>query len=135
MRLRYRVFSLTIMSAMILGGCCPRYGCEWVSGTNWEGRHSLFVDNLNLVVGTSIRLNPCFANGSCLPRELDSGLVRYTIVDYPKWMKGCTYWYDVDSATNIVKAVGYRGEKQADGRESCWLPLQGRPKEITAAYK
>src|ERR1700689_4097935 len=106
-------WSAAIRFALALGlllaaGCCPRFGCEYAFETNWEGRHRFFVYDLNLSVGRPFHgHNTCLIYGSCVPHTLDFGVVRYTIVDYPKWMKGCTYWYDVDGKTDIVMAVGY----------------------------
>jgi hypothetical protein len=54
----------------------------------------------------------CLSEGACPPTTLDSGLIRYTAVDYRPWMKGCTFWFDVDPATRIVKAVGYTGAER-----------------------
>jgi hypothetical protein len=129
-------FPLFTAGAMSFGvplttGCCPRYGCEYTFGTNWQGRHAAFVDNLQSAVGHPISSQTCFIDGACRAREeLGPGLVRYVATAYPGWMKGCTYWFDVNVNTGSVQAVGYEGVKQPDGREPCWVPLQGVPKEI-----
>ena len=125
------VIAATSFGFLFIAGCCPRYGCEYAFGTNWQGRHAAFVDNLNLAVGWPIARQSCFVDGACREQDkLSPELVRYVARDYPRWMKGCTYWFDVNVESGIVQAVGYEGVRQPDGREPCWVPLQGRPKEI-----
>src|SRR5450631_2520580 len=126
---RMFVASLTLFS--VVDGCalCPDAGCEYVVGTNWEGRHRFFVEDLESAVGKSFH-DVCVGDGTCTPAPIGAGLVRWTVTDQPPWMHGCTYWYDVEVQTNIVKAVGYRGEREANGRQPCWTPLQGAPRDM-----
>lgn len=95
--------------AMLIGGCCPGGNCDYAFRPNYEARHRVFVEGLNSSIGRPFDQHTCLREGNCPPQTLGSGLVRYTLVDWRPWMKGCTFWYDVDATTRIVKAVGYRG--------------------------
>ena len=91
-----------------VSACCPMGKCDYAFRPNWEARHALFVEEREAAVGKRFA-NTCVAERACPPERLDSGLVRYTLVDYRPWMKGCTFWYDVDPTTSLVVSVGYRG--------------------------
>jgi hypothetical protein len=104
-------FLLAIASAALLGGCCPGGNCDYTFRPNYEARHRVFVENLNAWIGRTFN-HTCMREGGCPPQTLESGLIRYTAVDWRPWMKGCTFWYDVDPTTNIVRDVGYRGSDQ-----------------------
>jgi hypothetical protein len=88
--------------------CCPGGNCDYAFRPNYEARHRVFVEDLNAGIGRPFN-HVCLGEKNCPSQTLDSGLVRYTAADWRPWMKGCTFWYDVDPATRIVKAVGYRG--------------------------
>jgi hypothetical protein len=95
-------------ASVISAACCPGGNCDYAFRPNYEARHKVFVQNLNAWIGRPFN-HVCLREGNCPPQTLESGLVRYTAVDWRPWLKGCTFWYDVDPATQIVKAVGYRG--------------------------
>jgi hypothetical protein len=95
--------------AVLTSGCCPGGNCDYAFRPNYEARHRVFVEGLNASVGRSFDQHTCLREGNCPLQTLESGLVRYTLVDWRPWMKGCTFWYDVDPTTRIVKAVGYTG--------------------------
>src|SRR5580698_3470653 len=102
------VLLLANVSGLLLAGCCPHGLCDYAFQPNYEARHRAFVENLNAWVGRPFN-HTCLREESCWPQTMDSGLIRYTAVDWRPWMKGCTFWYDVDPTTRIVKAVGYTG--------------------------
>jgi hypothetical protein len=96
----------------------PRFGGASLFSSNYalrpdyEARHRVFVEDLNSYVGRRFN-HTCLREGGCPSQPLESGLVRYTLVDWRPWMKGCTFWYDVDPANGVVKAVEYRGADTA----------------------
>jgi hypothetical protein len=103
---------LGIVSGCLAGGCyCPGDNCDYAFRPNYEARHRVFVENLNSSVGRPFN-HTCLREGNCPSQAMESGLVRYAAVDWRPWMKGCTFWHDVDPANNIVKSVGYRGTDQ-----------------------
>jgi hypothetical protein len=93
---------------VIVAACCPTQRCDYLFRPNWEGRHASFVENLSAHIGRAFD-DQCLSEGACPATTLDSGLIRHTAIDYRPWMKGCTFWFDVDPTTRIVKAVGYTG--------------------------
>jgi hypothetical protein len=103
---------LGIVSAILVGGCyCPGGNCDYAFRPNYEARHRVFVKDLNAWIGRPFN-HVCLSEGTCSSHTLEAGLVRYIAVDWRPWMKRCTFWYDVDPASNIVKSVGYRGTDQ-----------------------
>lgn len=107
-RYAQRCLILFIAAAATLG-CCPTNNCDYAFRPNWEGRHKAFTQNLKLFVGRPFN-HQCLEEHACPPSSLESGFIRYTASDYRSWMKGCTFWFDVDAKSNIVQAVGYRGD-------------------------
>lgn len=106
---RTRQLLLAFASAVLIGCYCPGGKCDYAFRPNYEARHRVFVEGLNSSIGRPFDQHTCLREGNCPPQTLGSGLVRYMLVDWRPWMKGCTFWYDVDPGTRIVKAVGYRG--------------------------
>jgi hypothetical protein len=101
-----------IVSTILVGGCyCPGGNCDYAFRPNYEARHRVFVEDLNAWMGRPFN-HVCLTEGTCSSHTLEAGLVRYIAVDWRPWMKGCTFWYDVDPASNIVKSVGYSGTDQ-----------------------
>ena len=96
------------MAAAFLVGCCPIGKCDYAFRPNWDARHQYFVENLNAAVGRKFA-DQCLTEGACPPHKQDTGLLKYTAVDYRPWLKGCTYWFNVDPSTNVVVSVGYVG--------------------------
>ena len=110
-----RIF-LAVVAATFIAACCPTGNCDYAFRPNWEGRHRAFVENLNASVGRPFR-DQCLGEHACPPVNLESGLIRYTAVDYRTWMKGCTFWFDVDPTSKMVTAVGFSGnERQCSAR-------------------
>lgn len=103
---RWLIVAATAAATM---GCCPTGNCDYAFRPNWEGRHKAFVQNLQAAVGRPFK-DQCLEENACPPSTLESSLIRYTASDLRPWMKGCTFWFDVDAKSNIVQAVGYRGD-------------------------
>ncbi len=104
--------AVLIAAGICLSACCPTGRCDYAFRPNWPARHAAFVENLNLSVGRPFA-HYCVGENKCPAKALDSGLVRYTAVDYRPWLKGCTFWFDVDPKTHVVAAVGYAGSDRA----------------------
>ncbi len=106
------MLTVFIAACTLITGCCPTGRCDYAFRPNWPGRHAAFVENLNTFVGRPFA-HICVAEKSCPPETLESGLVRYTAVDYRPWLKGCTFWFNVDAKTHVVASVGYTGTDKA----------------------
>lgn len=102
---------LAVIAATFTTACCPTGNCDYAFRPNWEGRHKAFVENLNASVGKPFK-DQCLSEHACPPANLESGLIRYTAVDYRPWMKGCAFWFDVDPTSKIVTAVGFKGNER-----------------------
>ena len=105
--------SIGLISCLLLTNCCISPTChkDYLFRTNWEGRHAAFVEDLNAAVGKKFN-DICLREHACPPTTLESGLVRYTAADFRPWLKGCTFWFDVNPVTNIVAAVGHTGTER-----------------------
>jgi hypothetical protein len=67
--------------AVLIGGCCPGGNCDDALRPNFEARHRVFVQGLNSWIGRPFN-HTCLSEGICPPQTLESGLVRYTAVDW-----------------------------------------------------
>jgi hypothetical protein len=103
---------LAVISVALLGCYCPDGNCDYAFRPNYDARHRVFVQGLDSSVGRPFN-HTCLREANCPSQTLASGLTRYTLVDWRPWMKGCTFWYDIDPESRIVKAVGYRGSDTA----------------------
>jgi hypothetical protein len=99
-------------TSIISAACCPEGNCDYAFRPNYEARHRVFTQDLNAWIGRAFN-HDCLNEGNCPPETLRSGQIRFTAVDFRPWMKGCAFWFDVDPASQIVKAVGYRGSDTA----------------------
>ncbi len=98
------------LSLMLAGGCAsPKYGYDNFASPNWDNRHAKFRGELidNFIGYQYSGLCPNY----CQLSTVDAATNRYTFNDYPH--KGCTYWYDVDTATRRVINAHFRGTKEA----------------------
>jgi hypothetical protein len=88
-QIRLASAALGVVSACLFGGCyCPGGNCDSAFRPNYEARHRVFVENLNAWIGRPFN-HTCLSEGNCGPQVVESGLIRYTAIDWRPWMKGC----------------------------------------------
>jgi hypothetical protein len=98
-----------VLGFILLSGCVSQYGYDNQFSPNWDNRHAKFFGQL--IDGRVGREYRGGCPSYCQMSSVDADTVRYTFVDHPS--KGCTYWYNVSRATNVVASAQYEGSKEA----------------------
>lgn len=100
------------LAGAALGGCIFKPPGESWLGDNPAPRHEAFVKDLHLWIGHSFD-HDCLRENVCPAEPLPSGLMRHSVSDFRPWLAGCTFWFDVDPQSRIVRDVGYSGGQRA----------------------
>src|ERR1700722_1414274 len=72
---------LAVINAGLLGCYCPNGNCDYAFRPNYDARHRVFVQGLEASVGRPFN-HTCLRESNCPSQSLDSGLTRYTLVDW-----------------------------------------------------